>query len=100
MPDNTGLPTLPDGPVAPLSAPSGPKTDADSVTNFFLGKGLPEQVARGIARRIGIESAGYNPLAVNSTSGATGLYQALGNRKQELLAQPSWQNPDVQLEQL
>lgn len=70
------------------------------IQNFFLQKGVPPQVAAGWAQRLMYESAGGNPLAVNPTSGALGLAQDLGPRKQNLLAQPNWQDPTVQLENL
>lgn len=81
-----------------VANPLGP-VSKQFIQNFFVQKGVPPQVAAGFAQRLMYESGG-NPLAVNRTSGALGLAQDLGPRQQNLLAQPNWQNPTVQLENL
>jgi len=55
------------------------------IINFFVGKGVPQSVARGIAAGIESESSG-NHRAVNDSSGAYGLGQWLGPRKEALFA--------------
>jgi hypothetical protein len=55
------------------------------VINFFVGKGVPQSVARGIAAGIESESSGDHR-AVNKDSGAYGLGQWLGARKAALFA--------------
>lgn len=74
----------------------GSRISLEFMTNFFEQKGAPPAVAEGMARRLMVESGG-NPLAVNPTSGATGLGQWLGSRKANLLALSNWQDPTVQL---
>ena len=67
------------------------------VVSFFKGKGVPDQVALGIAAGVSAES-GNNPNAVNPKSGAMGLGQWMGSRQKGLLAQYS-PNPS-KIEQL
>lgn len=55
------------------------------VINFFVGKGVPQSVARGIAAGIESESSGDHRI-VNKESGAYGLGQWLGPRKEALFA--------------
>lgn len=54
--------------------------------NFFRNKGLSENQARGIVGNLMQESRG-NHTITNKSSGAFGLAQWLGNRKQRLLQQ-------------
>lgn len=63
----------------------GQATLKGDVINFFVGKGVPQSVARGIAAGIESEASGDHT-AVNPTSGAYGLGQWLGSRKQALFA--------------
>lgn len=80
--------------------PSNAPVDRDSVVSFWENQaGVADHVAEGIADALHGES-GLKPLAVNPASGATGLAQDLGSRKQELQAQPNWQDPQVQLQNL
>lgn len=54
--------------------------------NFFKNKGLSENQARGIVGNLMQESGG-NHTITNKSSGAFGLAQWMGNRKQQLLQQ-------------
>lgn len=54
--------------------------------NFFQSKGLPEHMAKGIVGNLLQESNG-NPNAVNPKSGAYGIAQWLGSRKDKLFKQ-------------
>lgn len=63
----------------------GAATLKGDVISFFVGKGVPQSVARGIAAGIESESSG-NHRAVNQQSGAYGLGQWLGARKDALFA--------------
>lgn len=64
------------------------------VLNFFQKKGLSEHQARGILGNLMQESRG-NHIITNKTSGAFGLAQWLGPRKQKLM-QKYGPNPTVQ----
>lgn len=64
------------------------------VLNFFQGKGLSEHQARGILGNLMQESRG-NHTITNKTSGAFGLAQWLGPRKQKLM-QRYGSNPTIQ----
>lgn len=64
------------------------------VLDFFQNKGLTEQQARGILGNLIQESKG-NHKAINKTSGAYGLAQWLGPRKQKLV-QRYGNNPTLQ----
>ena len=93
-------------PPLPSSAPPAPPTGQSAgpvnrsvIVNYWKGKSLPDHVAEGIADALHGESGG-NPLAVNPQSGATGLAQDLGTRKDQLQARPNWQNPQVQLDNM
>ena len=66
----------------------------NQVINFFTNKGLSINQARGIFGNLMQESKG-NPYAVNRTSGATGIAQWLGSRKQKLISRYG-RNPSVQ----
>ena len=66
----------------------------NQVINFFTNKGLSINQARGILGNLMQESKG-NPYAVNRTSGATGIAQWLGSRKQKLISRYG-RNPSVQ----
>ena len=55
-----------------------------TIVQFFVDRGYPQAVARGIAAGIQAESAS-NPSAKNKSSGAFGLGQWLGARKKELV---------------
>ena len=57
---------------------------SDTALNFFMNKGLSENQARGILGNLLQESRGNNKI-VNKTSGAFGLAQWLGPRKQKLM---------------
>lgn len=63
----------------------GAATLKGDVINFFVGKGVPAHIARGIAAGIESESSGDHR-AINDTSGAYGLGQWLGSRKAALFA--------------
>ena len=67
---------------------------ANTVLNFFTNKGLSVNQARGILGNLMQESRG-NHQAVNRTSGATGIAQWLGSRKQKLY-QRFGKNPSLQ----
>ena len=56
---------------------------ANTVLNFFMNKGLSENQSRGILGNLMQESGG-NHHAVNRSSGAAGIAQWLGPRKQKL----------------
>ena len=66
----------------------------NQVINFFTNKGLSINQARGILGNLMQESKG-TPYAVNRTSGATGIAQWLGSRKQKLISRYG-RNPSVQ----
>ena len=66
----------------------------NQVINFFTNKGLSVNQARGILGNLMQESKG-NPYATNRTSGATGIAQWLGSRKQKLKAKYG-NNPTLQ----
>lgn len=79
----------------------------DTIVDFWKGvPGVSDHVAEGIADRLHVESGIrgqpnlYDPTAVNPASGAIGLAQDLGPRKTELQAQPNWQDPHVQLQNM
>ncbi len=67
---------------------------ASTVLNFFMNKGLSENHARGILGNLMQESRG-NHTATNSKSGAYGIAQWLGSRKQKL-QQKYGKNPSLQ----
>lgn len=67
---------------------------ASTVLNFFTNKGLSINQARGILGNLMQESKG-NHQAVNRTSGAIGIAQWLGSRKQKL-HQRYGKNPSLQ----
>lgn len=63
--------------------------------DFLLSKGLNRAAACGAAGNVYYESS-FNPAAVNSSSGASGLIQWLGSRKTQLIAKvPNWRT-DIQ----
>lgn len=66
----------------------------NQVINFFTNKGLSVNQARGILGNLMQESKG-NPYATNRTSGATGIAQWLGSRKQKLFSKYG-RNPSMQ----
>jgi hypothetical protein len=55
----------------------------EEVLQYFQNKGYPEHIAAGIAGNLGQESS-LNPNAINPKSGAFGLAQWLGPRKESL----------------
>lgn len=67
----------------------------DDAYNFFLGKGYNSNAAAGISTGLFAESH-LNASAVNPSSGAYGIEQALGSRKSSLFSQygssPSFQD--------
>ena len=67
---------------------------ANTVLNFFMNKGLSENQSRGILGNLMQESRG-NHTITNKTSGAFGLAQWLGPRKQRLIAKYG-NNPTVE----
>ena len=67
---------------------------ANQVMSFFTNKGLTENQARGILGNLMQESRGNHNI-VNSKSGAFGLAQWLGSRKQKLKAKYG-NNPTLQ----
>lgn len=67
---------------------------ANTVLNFFTNKGLSVNQARGILGNLMQESRG-NHTITNKTSGAFGLAQWLGSRKQRLIAKYG-NNPTVE----
>lgn len=67
---------------------------ASNVINFFKNKGLTEEQSRGILGNLMQESRG-NHTVTNKTSGAYGLAQWLGPRKQRLF-QKYGSNPSMQ----
>lgn len=67
---------------------------ANTVLNFFMKKGLSENQSRGILGNLMQESRG-NHTITNKTSGAFGLAQWLGPRKQRLIAKYG-NNPTVE----
>lgn len=66
----------------------------NQVINFFTSKGLSVNQARGILGNLMQESKG-NHYAINRTSGAFGLAQWLGSRKQKLISKYG-RNPSMQ----
>jgi hypothetical protein len=82
----------------PAADPNAP-VPRQRVVDYWRSKGVSDHVAEGIADALHGES-GLRPLAVNPTSGATGLAQDLGPRKTALTSQPDWQNPQVQLDNM
>ena len=54
-----------------------------TIWNFYKKKGLSDEAVAGIMGNIEAES-GYNTSAINSSSGAVGLFQWLGSRKDGL----------------
>ena len=83
--------------------PSGPKITSDQEkknllegVNFFENKGLSEQQAIGLVSRLFAES-NLDPNAVNPTSGAYGIAQWLGSRKNAALATRGDFNKQLQL---
>ena len=74
----------------------------DTIWNYFKGKGLDNNAVAGIMGNIQQESD-FNAKAVNSKSGASGIFQWLGSRKKELMAYAdnlgkSWTDLKVQLD--
>ena len=63
----------------------------ESVWAFFKSKGLTDEATAGIMGNIAVES-NYSPTAINSTSGAFGLFQWLGSRYDSLLDYASGRN--------
>lgn len=59
--------------------PAGDAGVMSRIWNFFSGKGLQSHQVAGIMGNIGAES-GFNPSALNPSSGAYGLFQHLGSR--------------------
>lgn len=57
----------------------------EEVLQYFIAKGYPEHIAAGIVGNLGQESS-LAPNAVNPESGAIGLAQWLGPRKEALMA--------------
>lgn len=57
--------------------------NAEKVMNFLLDQGFPLPAAAGIMGNFSVES-GFDPVALNSSSGAYGLAQWLGSRKTSL----------------
>lgn len=83
------------------SSTGGSSTQA-TVWNFFKAKGLSDNAVAGIMGNVQAES-NFNPKAVNKSSGASGIFQWLGTRKNELMKYAknvgkSWQDLSVQLE--
>lgn len=61
------------------------RANIDKAVAFFMSKGMTKDQAVGITARLDAESH-MNPNAVNPTSGAYGIEQALGSRKPAALA--------------
>lgn len=71
-------------PRADLSAPRV-RQSANYIETYLQRAGLTPEQARGVAAGLFAES-GFNPSAVNPTSGAYGIGQWLGDRKKALFA--------------
>lgn len=73
--------------VKPVKTGTGAKgnTPKDKIWNFLLSKGFSKAAASGIMGNWEIES-GFDPSAENSSSGAYGIAQWLGGRKDDLIA--------------
>lgn len=56
----------------------------ENTWSFFKSKGLSDEAVAGIMGNIAVES-NYNTTALNSSSGAFGLFQWLGSRQDSLL---------------
>ena len=67
----------------PFKASSRNISDANTVIDFFVGKGLSREQAAGIAGNIQSES-GFNPAAVGDSGKAFGLAQWRDNRRDNL----------------
>ena len=69
-------------------APGGDKksdSNVEKALKYFMGKGLARHQAAGLVGNLMRES-GLNPSIVNSSSGAYGIAQWLGDRKKKLFA--------------
>jgi hypothetical protein len=69
--------------------------------DFYVGKGLTEPQARGVVRRLSLESIGVKPSAYNPEGGGMGAYgiaQWRGPRLKALLARPDAHTLQGQLE--
>lgn len=88
------------GQAAPANNAADIVTDnknALAAWQFFLSKGLTPVQAAGLLGNFQQES-GINPESENSGSGAYGIAQWLGGRKERLLQKPNYNTLDVQLE--
>lgn len=80
-----GQPGRPTAKLAPGPAPWQQGGElGQQITAFFQRKGFSAAQSQGIAAGMWAENAGFNPSAVNPTSGAYGIGQWLGPRKAEL----------------
>ena len=61
-------------------------TNKDKIWNYLIGQGFSRAATAGVMGNIELES-GYNPTAENSSSGAYGIFQWLGGRRDTLEAQ-------------
>ena len=61
-------------------------TNKDKIWNYLIGQGFSRAAAAGVMGNCELES-GYDPNAENSSSGAYGIFQWLGGRKDTLFAQ-------------
>lgn len=69
-------------------------SNAEIAFNFLVSKGLTVEQAAGIVGNMEVEAPGVNPKAVNPKSGATGIIQWLGGRKDALFAYGKANNTD------
>lgn len=82
---------IPTGEI-PLTVPHSAKPGSNGahlpmdVVQGLIAHGIPEHVARGAAAGVSAEARGGDHTAVNPTSGAFGLGQWLGSRKDALIA--------------
>jgi hypothetical protein len=67
-----------------VTAPKGNRSLPADVIQGLIAEGIPEHIARGAAAGV-VAEASNNENAINSTSGAIGLGQWLGSRKQALI---------------
>jgi hypothetical protein len=64
--------------------PAGKASIPMDVVQGLINEGIPEHIARGAAAGVAAEANGGSETALNSTSGAFGLGQWVGSRKQGL----------------
>lgn len=80
------------------SLPLGPGGAAEKVFDYFVGRGLSEEIAAGFVGTFQKES-NFSTSVLNARgSGAQGLAQWLGGRLDILKSKPNWQSLQTQLD--